>query len=59
MIVTDHLNKIESGRQVALGFLGAESQERNPSGFIAKKTAIVFICMGLGLIKIAETAIKE
>jgi hypothetical protein len=53
-IIIDHLNKIQAGRQTNLSFPGREELNRNPAEFMAKKTAVILICVGLGLSKFVE-----
>lgn len=54
MIVSDHLNKIRAGRRVKLALPSEKFRERNSIERVARFTAIALICMGFGLIKIAE-----
>jgi hypothetical protein len=56
MIVSDHLNKIQAGKKAALDFPRKECRDQNSVEHITKKTAIICICLGLGLIKISELA---
>ena len=53
MIISDHLNKIQAGRQVNLKFPTVIN------GFSPTKLALALICMGYGLKKTCELCLNE
>lgn len=53
MILTDHLNKIQAGRQVTLEFPTVVN------GFSPTKLALALVCMGYGLQKVGALCLQD
>jgi hypothetical protein len=47
MLVANHLNRIQAGKPVQIGF--PVLSDRESAEFRAEQTAIILICMGFGL----------